>query len=48
MVKDAELKFTKSTPLEYYEKNISIDILIKLVKRAGYKVYKRIENWEEI
>ena len=48
MVKDAELKFTKSTPLEYYEKNIPIDILIKLVKRAGYKVYKRIENWEEI
>jgi hypothetical protein len=44
----AELKFTKSTPLEYYEKNIPIDILIKLVKRAGYKVYKRIENWEEI
>jgi hypothetical protein len=27
---------------------ISLGIAIKMVKDAGYRVYKRIENWEEI
>jgi hypothetical protein len=27
---------------------ITLEAAIKMVKDAGYKVYKRIENWEEI